>query len=122
MFVSDTGTMITEAAILGTPAIQCYSDFGHCGNLLELEQKYGLVYTFKEPALAITQAINLVQQPDLKEQWAKKRQILLRDKIDVTQFFVDFLENYPISFRKYKGKRVSLYEQSRLAEHNDFSP
>jgi hypothetical protein len=104
MFVSDTGTMVTEAAILGTPAIQCYSDAGRCGNLAELEHKYGMVYTFKEPDLAIAQAISLVKQTNLKEQWNKKRQILLRDKIDVTKFLVDFIENYPTSFPNYKQK------------------
>jgi len=45
----------------------------------------------------------LIQQPDLKEQWAKKQERLLADKIDVTQFTVDFIENYPESFYRYKG-------------------
>ena len=47
-------------------------------------------------------ALELIQQPDLKEKWAKKRQRLLADKIDVTQFMVDFIEHYPQSFYRYK--------------------
>ena len=53
-------------------------------------------------------AIELIQQPDLKDQWVRKRQKLLADKIDVTEFMVDFIENYPESFRKYKEKSSKL--------------
>jgi len=48
--------------------------------------------------------VELIQQPDLKGQWAKKQGRLLTDKIDVTKFMVDFIENYPESFEKYKPK------------------
>jgi predicted glycosyltransferase len=102
MLVSDTGTMTTEAAILGTPGIMCLSNAGQFGNFIELEQKYDLIYSFREPDQAIQKAVELIQQPDLKEQWAIKRRKLLADKIDVTQFMVDFIENYPESFSKYK--------------------
>lgn len=104
LLVTDTQTMTTEAAILGTPAIRCNSFVGpnDMGNFIELENKYDLIYSFREPEQAIQKAVQLIRQPDLKEQWAVKRQRLLADKIDVTQFMVDFIENYPGSFRKYK--------------------
>jgi predicted glycosyltransferase len=102
MLVSDTGTMTTEAAILGTPGIMCLSNAEQFGNFVELEHKYDLMYSFQEPEKAVQKAIELIQRPNLKEEWAKKRQALLNDKIDVTQFMVNFIENYPDSFEQYR--------------------
>jgi len=104
LLIGDTQTMTTEAAVLGTPAIRCNSFVGpnDMGNFIELENKYDLIYSFREPDKAIPKALELLQQPDSKKQWAKKRQRLLSDKIDVTQFMVDFIENYPQSFYRYK--------------------
>jgi hypothetical protein len=106
LLVTDTQTMTTEAAILGTPVIRCNSFVGpnDMGNFIELERKYDLIYSFRNTEQAIQKAIELIQRTDLKEQWAKKREKLLADKIDVTRFMVDFIEDYPASFQKYKVK------------------
>ena len=40
----------------------------------------------------------------LKEEWQKKRERLLHDKIDVTSFWVWFVENYPESVKEVKAK------------------
>jgi predicted glycosyltransferase len=104
MIVADAG-MISEAAILGTPGIMCGSKIKQFGNLDELESKYGLIYLLPDPAEAISQAIKLAQQPDLKGQYVKKRQKLIGDKIDVTRFLVNFIENYPDSLKEYEEKR-----------------
>ncbi len=100
--------MTTESAVLGTPSVTCLSNADRFGNFIELEHKYGLLYAFRQPDKAIAKAIELLQQKDVKEQWAKKRQKLLKDKIDLTRFMIDFIENYPDSLKKYKkqsGKR-----------------
>ncbi|MBA7472572.1 hypothetical protein ES707_07903 [subsurface metagenome] len=102
MYIGEGATMATEAAILGTPSVYMSSLSNTMGNFVELEQKYDLIYSFREPDKAIQKATELLQQPDLKKQWAKKRQRLLSDKIDVTQFMVDLIENYPQSFYRYK--------------------
>lgn len=104
LLVSDTQTMITEAAVLGTPAVRCNNFVGpnDMGNFIELEHKYDLMYSFQEPEKAVQKAIELIQRPNLKEEWTKKRQRLLNDKIDVTQFMIDFIENYPDSFEQYR--------------------
>ena len=106
LLVTDTQTMATEAAILGTPTVRCNSfvDKVHVGNFDELEQKYDLIYSIRDHKQAMQKAIELIQQPDVKDQWAKKRKNLLSDKIDVTQFMIDFIENYPDSFKEHKEK------------------
>ncbi len=106
LLVTDTQTMTTEAAILGTPTVRSNSWVGpnDMGNFIELEKKYDLIYSYPKSEQAIQRAIELIRRTDLKQQWAKKRERLLADKIDVNQFMVNFIENYPESFRKYKDK------------------
>lgn len=72
------------------------------GNFIELEQKYGLILNYNDSAQALDKAVELLQSPDLKNSWIKKRDKLLEDKIDVTAFIVWFIENYPDSFKKIK--------------------
>ena len=104
LLVTDTQTMATEAAILGTAAIRCNNVTG-IGVFQELEKKYDLIYSYNDFKQTIDKAIELLKLPDLKEQWAKKRQILLNDKIDVKQFMVNFIDNYPESLIEYQRKR-----------------
>jgi predicted glycosyltransferase len=104
LLIGDSQTMTTEAGILGTPAIRCNSwvSKNDMGNFIELEQKYGLIFNYSDPNKAIDKAIELIQKPDLKEGWQKKREKLLKDKIDVTSFMVWFVENYPESYKEMK--------------------
>ncbi|NQE53328.1 hypothetical protein C5S29_07020 [ANME-1 cluster archaeon GoMg3.2] len=102
LYVGEGATMATESAILGTPSIYVSSLIGTMGNFIELEEKYGLVFNYNDPDKAIEKAVELIQKPDLKEEWQKKKEKLLKDKIDVTTFMVWFVENYPESFLKYK--------------------
>jgi uncharacterized protein len=107
LLVTDTQTMATEAAILGTPVVRCNSFVGskEMGNFIDLEQKYDLVYSYSKTEQAKIKAIELIKQLDLKEQWDKKRQVLLSDKIDVTKFMVEFIDNFPRSLSSYISSR-----------------
>lgn len=104
--------MTTEAGVLGTPAIRCNSFVGEndMGNFIELEQKYGLIFNYNDSDKAIGKAVELIQKPDLKEEWRKKREKLLKDKIDVTAFMVWFIENYPESFKEMKENPEIQYK------------
>ena len=44
----------------------------------------------------------LLSMKNLKQEWQKRRQKMLADKIDVTAFMVWFVENYPESVRIMK--------------------
>jgi predicted glycosyltransferase len=96
LLITDAGTMLTEAAILGTPGIHCsgYVAKRCLGNLVELEENYQLIFSYSDPSQAITKAVDLIKQPDLKKQWQEKRQVLLADKIDVLKFMVEAIESY----------------------------
>ena len=101
MLVTDTQTMTTEAAILGTPAVRCNHFVGpnDMGNFVELEKKYGLIFNYIDPDKSINKATELIQNHDLRMEWDAKRERLLTDKIDITTFMVWFIENYPDSLR-----------------------
>lgn len=94
LYMGEGGTMATEAALLGTPAIFVSSLAGTMGNFTELEKKYSLMYSYKNPKRALEKAIELLHQDNLKENWKIKREKLLNDKIDVTAFLIDFIEKY----------------------------
>ena len=96
LLVTDAQTMTTEAAILGTPVVRCNSFVGDndLGNMVELEEKYHLIFNYSNPSQAIAKAVELITQPDLKQQWQEKRQALLADKIDVLKFMVEAIESY----------------------------
>jgi uncharacterized protein len=91
MLVSDTGTMTTESALLGTPSVQYVSSVRKFGNFVELEDTYGLMFSFADPEKASNKAVEIVQTPDLKYLWANKRKKLLSEKIDVTNFMIGLI-------------------------------
>jgi len=109
LLIGDSQTMTTEAGILGTPAIRCNSFVGEndMSNFSELENKYGLIFNFENPEKALEKAVELIHNPNLKQEWKMKRERLLRDKIDVTKFMVWFIENYPESMRIMKQEPES---------------
>jgi predicted glycosyltransferase len=102
MYVGEGAKMATEAAILGTPSIYISSLASTMGNFIELQQKYGLVFIYNDPDKALERAVKLLQEQNLKDKWRAKRQKLLKDKIDVTEFMVWFVENYPLSAEESK--------------------
>ena len=102
LYVGEGATMASEAAVLGTPSVYVSSLVGTMGNFIELEQEYGLVFNYSDSDKTMNKAIELIQKPELKKEWKKKREQLLEDKIDVTAFMVWFVENYPESFIELK--------------------
>jgi len=104
--------MTTEAGILGTPVIRCNTFVGKndMGNFIELEQKYKLIFSYRNPDRAIEKALSLIQDKDIKKEWIEKKQKLLNDKIDITAFIVWYIENYPQSFREMKDNPDIQYK------------
>jgi len=94
LFFGDSPTMTTESAVLGTPAI-CVSTWAcECGNFKDLSSNYDLLYCFRDEHVALQKAFNLLSSGNIKSEWAVKREKMLKDKIDVTAFMVDFIERY----------------------------
>ena len=118
LYIGEGGTMATESAILGTPAIHIESNSSgiatgnFSGNFLELRDKYDLLYFYPDQEQALEKAIEILEDKNSKKEWQRKREKLLRDKIDVTAWMTDFIEKYPESFYEYResSKKQYLYK------------
>ena len=94
LYVGDSGTMATEAAVLGTPAVRVASVVadGDLANFVELEEEYGLLETFADGDRTIEAIERLLDDPELQDRWQRRRERLLSEKIDVTAYAVEQLE------------------------------
>jgi uncharacterized protein len=101
LFIGDSQSMTVESAMLGTPSVR-FSDFaGRISVLEELEHGYGLTFGVRSdaPALLFKVVGDLLGRSDLELEWARRRDAMLRDKIDVTDFLVWLVEEYPESLK-----------------------
>lgn len=104
LFIGDSQTMISEAALLGTPAVKLNSFAGHLSIPNEIEKRYGLCYSYLPGQFEEmkNQIGRLLSQPDIKEEWKARRQKMLNDKVDLTSFLIQLVDQYPNSLRKSK--------------------
>lgn len=105
IFIGDSQTMTSESAVLGIPSLRCNTFAGRLSTLNELEEKYGLAYSYQPQdfELMILKLRELIANQNLREEWTRKRIKMLDEKIDVTGFYIWFLENYPKSIEIMKG-------------------
>jgi uncharacterized protein len=100
LLYGESATMASEAAMMGVPAI--YLDNIGRYYTREQEKKYGLVFNYSESKedqlLSVNKAMEIIQSDYIKEDWQIKKQKMLSEKINVTDFLVWFVENYPKSF------------------------
>jgi uncharacterized protein len=99
MFIGDSQTMTTEAAMLGTPAMKCNSFAGKLSVPNEIEYRYNLCYSYSPEDFdkMVDKIKEILRIPNLKQDWQKRCKRMLSEKIDVTEFIVWFVENYPES-------------------------
>ena len=82
--------MAAEAAALGVPAVCPNSyDFGY---LRALEHEYELIFRPDSFEESVRIAEEILQDPNHGETFAQRRQRLLADSQDVTQFMVDMVD------------------------------
>ncbi|MFC6836131.1 DUF354 domain-containing protein [Halomarina ordinaria] len=92
LYVGDSGTMATEAAVLGTPALRCSSFVGpdDMSNFVELETEYGLLVNVADESSLFSELHRLTDDLDATGwAWRERRCRLLAEKIDVTAFVVE---------------------------------
>ncbi len=100
LYLGEGGTTASEAAILGIPAI--YINSLPLMGYLKEEQDAGLLFHLDKTEEILSKAIEILQKHDAKEFFIEKSQKLLKDKIDVTEFMIWFIENYPKSLKIMK--------------------
>ncbi len=94
----ESSTMSEEAAMLGVPSIYMFN--GGTIYTKHLEKEYGLMFNLSESEedqlLGIENGVELLLTPDLKEIWKVKKERMLADKIDVTEYFVEYIEKFVV--------------------------
>ena len=88
LFFGESATMASECAMLGTPAI--FVSTSRRGYIDEHQNRYNMAYSFNDPqtgqAQALAKAKELLEDPETPAKWHAKRQRMLAELIDVTQF------------------------------------
>ncbi len=95
LYIGEGGTMASESAVLGIPTI--YVNSLPLMGYLKEEQEAGLLFHHTNSDGVLEKAKELLNMPNLKEEFQIRRLKMLIDKIDVTAFMVWFIENYPES-------------------------
>jgi predicted glycosyltransferase len=99
LYIGEGATMASECAMLGTPAIYVNS---LTAGTIEEQERYGLVYSFRNSSGVMEKALELLKNPNLHDEFLVKRNKMMNDQINVTKFLVWFLENFPLSKKVMK--------------------
>ena len=93
LYIGDSQTMASEAALLGTPAIRSNSFVGpnDMSNFIMLQEKYGLLYNVAEPAEAIFLATDMSKN-SRKVEWMEKRDKYYAQVGDCNAQIVELIE------------------------------
>ncbi len=104
LFVGDSQTMCAEAGYLGTPFIWYSHFFGKVFYLDEMINKYKLGYGIElgneKKLFSVMEKI--VSHSNYKNENLKRRDTLLKEKINLSNFMIWLFENYPKSIDKIK--------------------
>lgn len=94
LLVADTQTMVTEAALLGTPAIRSNSFVGDSdmGNFLELEEEE-LIFNISSFNGVLEQSQLLLDAQNTTSRWQRRRNEYLEEKCNLTELLVEVAEN-----------------------------
>jgi uncharacterized protein len=104
LFIGDSQSMAVESAMLGTLNIR-FNDFvGKISVLEEIENIYNLsIGINSNNQKKLLEKVNLlINDDDILHEYKKRSEKLISEKIDVTAFFVWFIENYPESAKIMK--------------------
>jgi len=99
LYIGEGATMASECVMLGTPAI--YVNTLTAGTIEE-QESYGLLFSFRNTDGIIEKTEELLDNPNLKKEFIARRDKMLSDKINVTDFLIWLIDQYPESLRILK--------------------
>lgn len=103
IFIGDSTTMCTEAAVLGIPSVEFDEYFYEIEQMLELQNKYNLVHCYRthEQNDMLSKIEELLKTTNLNETYKRRRGKFLEETIDVSAFLIWIFENHPKSTKEY---------------------
>ncbi|WP_265107808.1 DUF354 domain-containing protein [Halosolutus halophilus] len=112
LVVSDTGTMVTEAALLGTPAYRYRGTDDHeYGEFRELERA-GLAEQFDSYARVRDRSLEILADDDAERRWQRRRLAYVGGLVNLTDVLVDVAESRGAIDRLSSATRGSLRARS----------
>jgi predicted glycosyltransferase len=89
LLVADTQTMVTEAALLATPAIRSNDWVGEddMGNFVELAAA-GLIFNLSDFDDVLSRATALLTDADVPATWRTRRDAFMADRVNLTELLV----------------------------------
>ena len=95
LLIADTQTMVTEAAMLGTPAIRSNSFVGDddMGNFVELAD-HGLIYNFSDFDDVVETALDIIADDGATERWRRKRDDFVAGTVNLTSVLLDVASDF----------------------------
>jgi hypothetical protein len=93
LLVAETGTMVTEAALLGTPAIGCgaFADW-EFGEFAMLEDA-GLIVVTRTFEETVDTAVDILEDRNAETNWLRRRDEFIDDQVDLTDLLVEVALN-----------------------------
>jgi hypothetical protein len=98
LYIGEGGTTASEAATLGTHAIHISTTAKYCG-LFDILHDYGLMWTFDDENGVIELSKTLLENNNLRIIGKQKRAFLIKKTVNVTEFMIWLIDNYPKSFQ-----------------------
>lgn len=94
MYIGDSQTMASEAAVLGIPSIRCNTFKGKISYLSELENNFALTYAFLplEGELMINKIQNILMDKKTPDSWIDKKEVMLERMEDVNVFIINAIK------------------------------
>ncbi|ELY86262.1 DUF354 domain-containing protein [Natrinema altunense] len=113
LLVSDTGTMVNEAALLGTPAFRYRGTDDHeYGEFRELERA-GLAEQFDEYDAVRNRSLEILADDGANDRWRARRREYAADLVNLTELLVDVAQSRGELNRLDRSTKRVLQPRSR---------
>ncbi|WP_224338540.1 DUF354 domain-containing protein [Haloprofundus halobius] len=119
LLIADTGTMVTEASLLGTPAIRSSAFVDQeFGEFAELE-RHGLIDNITEFDAVVERADELLADESVPELWQERRRTFMEERVNLTELIVDVVTD-PRSVSH--NASLTRYRERQAATQTDATP
>jgi len=94
LVLGDGLTVCVEAALLGVPALAVGSYIGKHQYAETIERRFGLMYGFKpaQEAAFLARLDELLERPGIRDEWARRRAVMLDAWCDPTEIYWEELQ------------------------------
>jgi N-acetyl sugar amidotransferase len=100
LYIGEGATMASECAMLGTPSIYVNS---LTAGTIEEQVKYGLLFSYRNSNGIFEKAEELLNTPNLKNELNKRRNKMLSEKLNVNDYLIWLIDQYPNSIKILKS-------------------